>query len=448
MSPKSETATTSNPFPGRPMIYHPLLQNLELEKTYGHHAVVNHGETCGLFEKEPLKSKGSPSKALISLSGFADRNLGAPDRTIKVSKKRTLKEWYGWRWKRTLPRDCCGEEEWREIERLEKRHERRRVLWTKISGLWTKIKSRKLAICTLLVVVFGIAAAKHFRPVEMWRVLLTEGPGAALQWLKDPQTPREKFIRAYGLYSSGNFEEAFRITNSLMSVKAEPKLRGDVYYLAAELARRSHQDNTLELYQDAVTNYLEVNAFNSIHLAYTSMAKFLIDLDDPSLAVNHLDFAKTLPATKPNLAYFHEVESELYFKVGNYQQALNASKMSLNYYEGVDINGTARMLSNVGFYEMLLGNFEKGLAKTVESEVIILKTGKMKLYFYNKLNLMLFLKCSGFSHHSVEGTIKDYAENERDLVLEGYLAFLENYSCERLRLKGDGESPPPPPDQQ
>ncbi len=454
MSPKLETVTGSNPFPGRPMIYHPLIQNLELEKTYGHHALVNLGETSGLFEKEPLKGKGSPSKALISLGGFADRNLGPPDRTVKISKKRTLKEWYGWRWKQTLPRDCCGEEEWREIERLEKRHERRRAVGTKITGLWTQIKSRKLAISTLLALGFGIAAAKHFRPAEMWKVLLAEGPGAALYWLADPRTNQEKFAKAWNLYLRGDLAEAAAENEPLLKLKVESKTKGDAFYLAGILAARKFLPETMDYFSQALDIYEERKAFNSLYNVHLTIANYYLVQEDISLARSYLKKADQIPATRPNLGYYFEVLSDYYFKSGQYFDALASAQYSLDFYHGQNIHAVAKMQIAVGFYRALTGDYVGGLESSLEAELTMRRLGENVLFFFNKVNFYLLSKCGGQNSTPYVKLISEKITKLNDEVLKEKLRFAQEFPCPEVTGDDTGllppdqaedHSPPPPP---
>lgn len=433
--------------PGRPMKYDSFIKALDLHELYSAHMAAKHGEKLGLFELEAFGGSGAFRKARNSLAGFCRLNLPEEcDRVLETPGYKPAKSWYGWRWKRALSPSFFSVREWRKTEKAWRSHACRQALTTFTQRVKAKLRTQKLAIGLASLVVLAGAAVQHYRPVEAWRLLQKEGPASALHWLKDPHTPREKFMQAYSLYSIGDFEAASARVEPLMHLRVEAKTRGDAFYLAAEIARRSHSDSTLELYQNALTSYARIDAHNSLHLTYTSMAKHLIDLGDLSLALNHINFARTLPATRPNLGYFFEIESELYFNRGDHRQALNSSRLSLQHYDGQDISGTARMLSDVGFYHLLLGDLDEGLARTIASELIILDTGKMKLFYYNKINYLLHAKCSNLPYSPLARVIEAYAEKHGDRVLKSYLSFVETFSCGSLFNKGDGESPPPPPD--
>ncbi len=438
------------------MLYAPLIQNLKIHKTYSHFGVVRNGMKQGLFKKKPLLGKTTPDNARASLLAFGKRNLGPPQKIRMVSDKKDVSEWYGWRWKRALPTTHFTEEEWAEIERHEAHYNRRKALRKQAAGLWSRIKSRKLLISTALVLVFGIAAAKHFRPVEMWKVWREEGPSALYAFLKDPQTNQEKFMQAWSLYSVGRFEEAAQNVAPLLELKTSAKVKGDAFYLAGKLGERSNSSNVIDYFSRAAEVYVKNNALNSAFLAYVSLANFLTSRDDIGLADNYLRLAANLPASNPELGFFAEVEAKYFFRLGDFENALEASKRGLSYYEGRDINNFAQLLSTVAFYEILNGNLELGLSKSIECENLILAKGFQDLYFYNQINILLYHKCKGQKGAPYFNSIRQKIDTSGDLNLEWYLHFVQTYSCgspsthpgEEPQKVGEGEGPPPPPDNQ
>ncbi len=307
------------------------------------------------------------------------------------------------------------------------------------------LKRRKItAFAGAFAIAVMAVAANRYSAAEGWRLLREAGPTAALEWIKDPRTPRERYIQAWTHFAKGELEKAEVLNRPLQRTKIDLKTRADAFYLAGLLEERKGSGKAMELFGGAVDLYADLGKSQNLQQTYLTMAYHLVNQDDYGLAERYWDMANTLSAESSNRAYLHEVESELHFGLGRYDDALIASRESLVAYEGRDVVATARMKSNVGFYQILNGDPEGGLWTSLEAERIILEQGLGKLYQYNLLNFYLHQKCVGLGGEAYAKMIEAAIEKNKDPTLKRYLNFARAFECLDLSNKGDHTPPPPP----
>lgn len=316
-------------------------------------------------------------------------------------------------------------------------------------------RRRKIWITAGVLGTLLVVAVHEYPPMQGWRILLEEGPSAALRWTKDPRTDREKIVQAWSLYSNGSHEQASRLVKDFFSRKRASKEKADALYLFALIDSRRGGEHALEYFHKAGDLYGILGARSSLFQVYVSSANHFASRSDPETAVDYLNLAEDLlPEISPgsaNLAYFYETEAEVYFRAGMFLQALESSTLSLELYRDgrkiVDRNGVARSLSNTAFYQILLGDYQGALKNLVETERIILKLGNQRQFYYNKLSYYLLYKCLGFDAKPYREILGARALS--DPLLKGYLDFVDQYNCRgSMQNKGDGTAPPPPPDRQ
>ncbi len=306
------------------------------------------------------------------------------------------------------------------------------------------IKSRKLAISTALVLGFGIAAAEHFRPAEMWKVLLAEGPGAALYWLADPRTNQEKFAKAWNLYLQGDLGEAAAENEPLLNLKVESKTKGDAFYLAGLLAAREFVPETMNYFFQALDIYEEREAYNSLYNAHLTIANYYLRVGDPTLALSYLKRTDSIPASRPNLGYYFEVKLLYEFKSGLYKDALASAQESLMFYQGQDANATAKLLTAVGFFQILNGQYSEGLQTSIDAQDAILKIENQSLFFFNRVNFYLLEKCRGQGSELYRKSILKRISLTGDALLKEKFEFAQSFSCLGPEDLGGDEKPSPP----
>lgn len=321
-------------------------------------------------------------------------------------------------------------------------------VWARNLRKKVRARSRLITIVAAITIVITFAAIEY--PIfEGYRVFKEEGPLAILDWVQDPRTNQEKFLEAWSLYSTGDLVGAKEKSKHLLKLKADSKVKGDAYFLTSLLASQDFSSDTMGLYQQTLDIYSKVGAFNSIYNTYLSIANHLLVQDDTELAYHFLKKTYHVPASNPNLGYYHEVESDFFFKSGQYEDALSAAEISLENYQGKDVIATARLLHLLGFYLILTGDQEAGLGKSIESEILCLKIGNMDLYYYNMFNFFLIAKCNGMNALAYRDIIKNKSKETGDKLLGIRLEFAENFICgpKPPEKGGDNEPPIPPPDQ-
>ncbi len=434
--------------PGRPMKYDTLVKSADLDRLYSPLTLVQHAESEGIFEAQEYREPDSVAKAQNSLTRYAANHMPREvDGLIETESGRPVKAWYGWRWQRSLPSSSFTRGEWRGLARWARGHRRRQMLTKFRAEASAFFKARKSLFAMLLCLGLAGIAARHFRPLEAWRVLVEKGPGAALTWIKDPRTNQEKFLQAWSQYSIGDLEKAGKTIRPLLNLKTDTKTKGDAYYLAGKLAEVEDPQTTLAYFTQAAEIYLAEEAYNSAFLAYLSMANALISDDDLALAENYLDLAQSLPATNPDLGYQADVRVKYFFRIGDYQQALRLSREGFQYYQGKNISGAAQHLSNMGFFEILIGDREAGLKHSLDCQKIILDKNIGHLYHYNQLNIYLYLKCGNLGGETYYKSIMQHVEESGDRNLEWNLTFVKTFPCEpKTEAISNGTGPPPPPD--
>lgn len=432
------------------MKYDGFIKALDMDALYSPIMVVKNGQVHGLFEGASSRGEYAPEKVRHSMGRFSRDNLPEQcDGFIALSGARSYRGWYGWRWKHALSAAFFSAKQWRSIRARAKRHLRRQSRAEWFARLAAPFEAGKTLLTVMLCLGVAGLAVRHYRPVTAWGVLRQEGPAAALDWIQDPRTGEEKFIQAWSLHNSGGYEAAGKIVKELIKLKKSSKSKGDAYYLAGKLAERKDLFVAMEFYSRAVDTYLDLNAFNSSYLAYLSIANIFIARNDFGLAENYLELARNVPAEKPNLGYLAQVESNYHFRLGDYQSALEASRRGFAHYQGKDMNNTIELLSAVGFYEILVGQWETGLFHSLECQRLILEKGTRDLYFYNQINLFLYQRCIDSGVRAYYRSISQRIEKTGDQKLKDYLAFAESHTCEPfISMVDTGTGPPPPPDGQ
>ncbi len=314
---------------------------------------------------------------------------------------------------------------------------------------------RKLWISAGILTTLLAVAALEYAPMEGWRILKEEGPAAAIQWVKDPRTDREKIIRAWSFYSNGGHEEAEALAKDLFARKKVSKEKADALYLSALIDSRRGGGYALEYFQRAEAYYRQLGKWSSLFQVQVSTANHYAALDDPETATIYLDRAEDLlpqiSSGSANLAYFYETEAEVFFRAEMYEHALEASVKSLDLYgksqSVIDQNGVARALGNTAFFQVLLGDYQSALQNLVEAESLVLNLGNQRQFYYNKLTYYLLYKCMGFEAAPYYVLLEHRART--DALLKSYLDFVERFACGKgIQYKGDGTAPAPPPDQQ
>ncbi len=308
----------------------------------------------------------------------------------------------------------------------------RRLRFAINTAAWSFLSRYRRPLFAMGLVAALIGVANTRAASYGFQVLLNEGPRQALSWITDPRTTREKFVRAWTFYSSGELENAREALKPLLGLKMnnDLKTRADVFYLAGLLAGKEDRAQAMEYFHRAAGLYSSLGTHKSLMHAYLSATQLLMDHGDLPEAETYFEMASASMVDGANLGFFHEVQARLFFERGNYPGALSAGLKSYEYYEEHgDVNGSARGMSEIGFYRILLGQMEDGLRDTLAAEAMVLKTGDYSLYFYNLINLYLYNRCMGLAYKPYGEIISERAAKTNDPVLGRFLRFVGEYPC-------------------
>ncbi len=311
-------------------------------------------------------------------------------------------------------------------------------------GLLWRAHPRKILAMGMLALVIGAAATEY--AARGFRLLVTAGPRAALAWVAEPRTDREKFVQAWSFYAEGRLVEARELVRSVLhSENVDRKTRADCLYLQGLLRDKQGAISALDTFQRAAAIYSDLGKVGNVHQVYIAIAKFLFTRDDIELAENYLDLALSmdLPPDSVHWGFYYETKTKIHFSRAEYAVALDTSYRGLEFYERIgNVNGQARCLSDAGFYLILLGNLEEGLRHTVDAEEIILETGDMDLFYFNKVNFYLHARCSNQNQKAYATILDEKIAESGDRLLEKFVEFVRNFPCAPVVI-GDGQAPPP-----
>ncbi len=432
MNSKPNLLETGEPFPSRTTPYDSFIMALPLRGLYSPKMVVNLARKQGLLEPEqPARTVAEAERALSDFCAY--RLPSRPDRWLKKGGQPVDKAWYGWRWKAALPRGFFTDEEWRAVTRALRRDAR--ALWFD-DCLERVIRFRTLGV--LVLIVLGFLGVRHYRPAIGWEVIRQDGPAAFFHWLADPRTAQEKLDRAWSLFSQGALEEAASHNAPLLKEKQNSRIKGDAHYLAGLLADEAQPGKAMDHFTRAMDIYGELEAFNSLQNMTLVIAHHFLRQGDPNRAWRHLEKARLVPAGKPNLGYFHEMQSGYYFAVGMYANALCSAQDSLEHYRGQDPRATARMLTAKGFYHILTGDFRAGVRTSLEAEVAILHLTDTSMYHMNLVNLYLVAKCENQRSEPYLNLLLERVSEHREETLRRKVEFAWAFPCPEPPLCADG----------
>ncbi len=307
-------------------------------------------------------------------------------------------------------------------------------------------KKRVLGMVALVGMVVALAATQDV-PRKGLQVLLSKGPTAAIEYLKDPATDQEKLARAWAFYSKGEEDRALLLANRLVTREdLNLKTMGDTYYLLGLLNRETEAG--MKFLEKARETYERTGSLNSLFQVMVGMADLEFSAGNLIGGELLLQEATGLNAPSPNWGFYFEALAWLHIWMGDFDQAEKVILRGMNSLGESDINGLARMKSTMGFSKMLIGDLREGLVETAEAERLVVEAGKTRLWYFNQVNYFLYhrINCSGMDS-VYSGIIETRLKSHPDRLLRKVFDFVSSIECgPSPDLVGDGENPPPPPD--
>ena len=320
----------------------------------------------------------------------------------------------------------------------------------------------KKIIAFLLVIVFSFGAVAIGLRIGFKDVFREQGPDAALIMSEDDYFTHKDFKSlfgiAYSLFSKGEFSRAAGLVDKLLYQEEwvlDEKTKANCIYLKGLIAKKhgrypeavSYLFRAKDLYQklDLQANLYRVNLVT---------ARIYLSLGDLEVVENILDESLTIAEQNEiNLHSYYRLWSDIAFTNSEWQLALDFAEKA--YDEALlsgDVSFTADSLSDMGFFHMLLGNFEEGYQLTLDAQRQILEIGDTDKYYFNLVNLVIYERCSGNKIPNSSISVKDSIQNRLSEQSDDDLIFLQefvlNFDCNSIQqgARRKGEANPSPPD--
>ncbi len=323
------------------------------------------------------------------------------------------------------------------------------------------MKMKKI-IAFLLVIVFSFGAVAIGLRIGFTDVFREKGPDAALVMSQDDYfTTRDfksLFNVAYSLYAKGELTRANGLVDKMMYQEEwvlDDKTKANCIYLKGMIAKKKGRyPEAVSYFFRAKDLYQRLGLNANLYRVNLVTARVYLTLGDLEMVETILDESLTIAEQNDiNLMSYYRLWSDIAFTNSDWKLALSFSEKA---YEEAQITGDVSMvadsLSDMGFYHMLLGNFDDGYEFTVEAQRLILDIGDTDKYYYNLVNLVIFERCSGkaipHSKISVTNSIQNRLREESDDEMGGLLEFVMTFDCDSINndLRRKGESDPTPPD--
>lgn len=315
--------------------------------------------------------------------------------------------------------------------------------------LWPYLKKRfrtMLISATAAIALLAILAAVESPRMRVFNVLLTKGPNAAIEWLRDPVTAEEIFGRAWAFYTKGDRSQASTIARKLLEHRnISRKTLADTHYLVGLLGGAEWAES-LNAFSLAIEMYKEVGALNSQFLATVGFAESVIATGNLEYGQQLLEGAEAIEASNPNLGDLYITTAMLNFWQEDYDLSIQKALLALDYFSGRDVNAEARVYSVLGLSQIAAGDRKAGLSSTIKADEIIVMAGLQRLWYYNQINYYLLarLSCQKADSYSMMFSRRQAAMS--DIRLKRFQNFVESFTCTQAEKAGDGTSSPPPPD--
>ena len=276
------------------------------------------------------------------------------------------------------------------------------------------------------------------------KIIKEQGISEGLKYFKEQAVTRDDatslFYLGWGFYRDGNNKDAQEIARFILSNTQEGNnLSGNCYYLLGQISSvQGEIDNAYAAFDKAVRifrgNESKQGEFKTLCL--------LASLSIKSKAFGQgEDFLKTAKGVLDSsvdgeswgMGYFWELQSRIFFGLGFFHGALEASIESKKEYEKAgDMVRANHTLSGIAFFQMLTGQVEEGVANTKKVEDLIYETEDdyKVLSYYNGVNWILAHKCAGRPFKKLENELREYIRKKNDFLLLEHLKFVLNWQCQ------------------
>ena len=322
------------------------------------------------------------------------------------------------------------------------------------------------SVLTLIALVsLGFTQQDFYKAgVELFRSHgIEEGREHFKRHLYETGDPGALFGTAWADWLEGNFQEAEGTCMFLLAESQDQKIRGRTLYLLGHI--QSNTGRHEEAFESFSLAYrLFGNMGNDKNLFLTSLGLGYVSIleRDFENADNFLQKAiyHNQKAQQP-LGYYWVLQQKIAYINRDFEKALEYSQNALQVYQEIqDKQGIVSSLGFVGFFQMLLGRMDIGLATTKEAIALSKEIGSHEEQVYNQTALIFYNRCQNRPFQDLLKEGLDWVQKNDDFVLKDFLDFVTQWECpkevETQVLGGPshlppsqhntGTSKPPPPD--
>ena len=427
------------------MAHEQLYIRLSPDCLYSPSKIVRQAKEEGLISD----TSTSPDEALASVIAFGNEHLPQqPDGMVREGDH-PEPGWWGARWllaletldtysrtnaRRTLTELMGSKHE----EPADRGKEVAEMMAPLVRFYKASVSSRiRKALLLCLTGVCALGAMMTFSEREGFRILRESGPAAALEWFlaEDAQSfqenPNIRFGIAWARFSKGDLIASRDICFQLLETELPESVEGNVYYLLGHIYGRTGEfEAARKAFETAIEVFERIGHESNAVKTRLGLARAAMENGDYEGARRTLRNTRVDEVDEKSAAYYYYLHSRMAFLQGNYREALiNARLSHQEYLSSGNTNGLADSLSEIGFYLILLGDFEEGFNKTMEAESLIHQIGNTDKHYFNLINFILLRKCEGKSYESMVVSIRDRIAETEDAHLLENLDFALKYDC-------------------
>ena len=308
---------------------------------------------------------------------------------------------------------------------------------------WFSI-SAGFILFTFIGFLLGVADEKSREKFDFNKFLEEFGAREALRLVQ--MTDHEQFqeivgknmrdlyvTRGWSHYRNGDLETARRLGHQILVEQGTNKSTGDGYYLLGEIESATAQGElSLAYFNKAYMLYNESELPTEMYLASLGRAKAFMRLGRLGESEKAFSIAMAiLPKANQEYAdivHYYLLYTELSARTGDYTEGLKMAQLAYDSVKGTaKRESLAEALMTLGLFYTLVGDYERGLAQTLDAERLIHELGDEKKLMYNLVNSILADRCLGSDASPEIEEIENWATMNSDEIILFYLNLAKSH---------------------
>lgn len=296
-----------------------------------------------------------------------------------------------------------------------------------------------------IAVAFSLGAIAISWKQDLRTIIGTDGPKAGIQ------NAQQRFIAtgdvnalfdlAWSRFVNGQLSQSDALSDKILyeeEWEVNDSLLAKVYFLKGSIAQeRGSETLALKLFDSSASLYEKMGNYQGLFRTNMVLARTYINLGDLEKAETILQ--DSLPIAEENdieLGVYYSVKAQIHFSYTEWRDAL---ELDIKAYEAFrsrrDETNMISSLSNIAMNVMLLGDYERGLALTIEAEERALALENPDAVILNRINMIYYQRCLGKilesnrNIHIIEKDIRRFIERENDMALAWFFEFVQIQGC-------------------